>query len=100
MIEDERNKTFIEDFKSFLKDKYFTTAKKQGKSESSTVRGTMQHLFTSETSFLAFETKRDKEFKLDRLVDFNSSQLIQLEEPNKWLLSTGGPSGQENPNTR
>ena len=85
------NVDFIKSFQEFL-------VRQCNDGKKSTVVFTMGHMFNYNDSWLNFMTSKDKNFLLDRLLDFkNSGNFVTLSSPMNWLAVTGGPTGKDQP---
>ena len=90
------NSDVIDQFKSFVLGRHFKTTNKK----STTLTSAIGNLFTKTDSYLSFETQKNSNFNLAMNLDPHSSSFQPIVDPGPWLLSIGGDSGQENPDTR
>ena len=96
----EGNSDVIEDFKAFLRRKYFSTSSSSNK-DSTPFNNTIAYLFTYPDSMLAWQTKKDPAFLLKYNVMFNDKEAFKrIEDPTAWISSLGGPTGREKPEDR
>ena len=80
----EENKTFIEDMRSYMEKNVISTAN----TKTPTIDKTVRYLFTKPDSFLNYEYKKNNNFSLENLRNFNESSFQHLSYPLDWILSS------------
>ena len=68
--------------------------------DTSTLRMTTNYIFLNDDSYLNYQSSKNPEFNLDRLVAFGSEEYLALPSPTSWLAEVGGKSGRLMPSRR
>ena len=83
------NVIFINDMKNFMINQITYTKTKLP----STIPKKLNHLFTSRDSYLMFMYNENKNFSLNNLIEFKSSNYIPIKHPGDWILQTASENG-------
>ena len=89
------NLKFLNDFEKELKACKFSTSTPT--CDLTTVKKQMGFLCKYNDSFLNYLTSKDGRFTMDRWLDIDSENFLELEDPLNWIRTVGGTSGKENP---
>ena len=89
LLDREGNKKFYSNFQEFMQKRHIAP-----KDKDNTLDKALAHLFKNEDSLLSYESKKDEEFFLDRLISFKADDYLPLKIPLDWLKATcdGYPS--------
>ena len=89
LLDLEGNKTFYSGFQEFMKKRHIAPKEKDN-----TLDKAVGHLFKYDDSLLSYETQKNEDFCLDRLISFKSEEFLKLKFPLDWLQETceGHPS--------
>ena len=68
--------------------------------DTSTLRMTTNYIFLNDDSYLNYQSSKNPEFNMDRLVAFGSEEYLALPSPMSWLAEVGGKSGRLMPSRR
>ena len=89
LLDLEGNKVFYSGFQEFMKKRHIAPKEKDN-----TLDKAVGHLFKYDDSLLSYETQKNEDFCLDRLVSFKEDRFLKLKFPLEWLQETceGHPS--------